>query len=95
MENSQFRSLIRVTQVEGGLIDQAHHNNWARLALTEAVGMEAAVEAVLKMTSRKDTLVVVTADHSHTMTINGYASRGNDILGEKLIKVDIYTIEVC
>jgi len=68
--------------VEGGLIDQAHHQNWARLALAEAVGMEAAVEAVLKMTSREDTLVVVTADHSHAMTINGYPTRGNDILGK-------------
>ncbi|XP_059490133.1 alkaline phosphatase 4-like [Neocloeon triangulifer] len=70
-----------VLMVEGGLIDQAHHLNYARLALMETVGMEATVEAVLAMTSRKDTLVIVTADHSHTMTINGYPARGNDILG--------------
>ncbi|XP_065350987.1 alkaline phosphatase 4-like [Cloeon dipterum] len=67
--------------VEGGLIDQAHHQNYARLALMETVGMEATVQAVLEMTSREDTLVIVTADHSHTMTMNGYPARGNDILG--------------
>jgi len=33
------------------------------------------------MTSADDTLIVVTADHAHTMAIVGYASRGNPILG--------------
>lgn len=33
------------------------------------------------MTNRQETLIVVTADHSHTMTINGYSHRGNNLLG--------------
>ncbi|XP_059488000.1 alkaline phosphatase 4-like isoform X2 [Neocloeon triangulifer] len=67
--------------VEGGRIDHAHHDNFAKLALAEAVKFDEAISAALNVTSRDDTLIVVTADHSHAMTMNGYPERGNDILG--------------
>lgn len=70
-----------VLMVEGGRIDQAHHQNHARLALQEVLEMDAAIQVALDETSRSDTLIIVTADHSHAMTLNGYAARGNDILG--------------
>lgn len=70
-----------VLMVEGGRIDQAHHQNHARLALEEIVELDAAIAAAMSITSRTDTLIIVTADHSHAMTMNGYPERGNDILG--------------
>ncbi|KAK7097557.1 hypothetical protein V1264_004513 [Littorina saxatilis] len=66
--------------VEGARIDHAHHDNLAHLALAETVAMDDAV-AVAKDMTGDDTLIVVTADHSHVMTVGGYPQRGNDILG--------------
>jgi alkaline phosphatase len=69
-----------VLMVEGGKIDQAHHQNHARLALEEMVEFERAIQEAVEMTS-DDTLIIVTADHAHSMIFNGYPARGNDILG--------------
>ncbi|XP_044003952.1 membrane-bound alkaline phosphatase-like [Aphidius gifuensis] len=67
--------------VEGGLIDHAHHSNYATIALDETVEFAKAVKAGYEATSQDDTLIVVTADHSHTMSIAGYPKRGNKIQG--------------
>ncbi|XP_053675176.1 alkaline phosphatase, tissue-nonspecific isozyme-like [Anopheles nili] len=67
--------------VEGGKIDLAHHFTKARKSLDETVQLSEAVQVARQLTSADDTLLVVTADHSHTMTLSGYATRGNDILG--------------
>ncbi|XP_071525091.1 alkaline phosphatase-like [Panulirus ornatus] len=67
--------------IEGGRIDHALHDNLPRRALEETVVLDNTVAAVLKEVDLEDTMVVVTADHSHVMTINGYPDRGNDILG--------------
>lgn len=40
-----------------------------------------AVKKARSLTSEEDTLIVVSSDHAHTMTVAGYPSRGNDILG--------------
>ena len=68
--------------VEGGMIDKAHHKNWAKKAFEETLELEKAVKVALELTNEEETLIVVTADHSHSMTINGYPKRGNDILGK-------------
>eukprot|EP00040_Diaphanoeca_grandis_P003621 m.25425 g.25425 ORF g.25425 m.25425 type:complete len:571 (-) comp14990_c0_seq1:96-1808(-) len=67
--------------VEGGRIDHAHHDgNWHR-ALGETIAMDAAVGYARNNTNEQDTLILVTADHAHTTTFGGYATKGNDILG--------------
>lgn len=67
--------------VEGGRIDHGHHENRAALALRETAELSDAVAAALELVDLRDTLVLVTADHSHSFTLNGYPARGNPILG--------------
>ncbi|MFD2837678.1 alkaline phosphatase [Azotobacter vinelandii] len=71
--------------VEAGRIDHAHHAGNAYRALTDTVALSEAVEVAKRLTNDQDTLIVVTADHSHTFTIAGYPSRGNPILGKTAI----------
>lgn len=61
--------------VEGARIDMAHHDNWARIALDETKEFSKSIEIARNMTSEDDTLIIVTADHSHTLTYNGYSVR--------------------
>ncbi|XP_020799524.1 membrane-bound alkaline phosphatase [Drosophila serrata] len=68
--------------IEGGRIDQAHHINQARMALNETVEFSKAIAAAQELTSEDDTLLVVTADHSHVFTYAGYAYRGEDVFGK-------------
>lgn len=67
--------------VEGGRIDHAHHAGRAGYALEETVEFARAVQYAVEHTDPHDTLIMVTADHSHTLTISGYPQRGNPILG--------------
>jgi len=67
--------------VEGGRIDHAHHSGNAFRALTETQQLAAAVQAAVDSTNPEETLIIVTADHSHVFTIGGYPQRGNPILG--------------
>ncbi|MFC5570600.1 alkaline phosphatase [Lysobacter yangpyeongensis] len=71
-----------VLLVEGGRIDHAHHDGNAYRALDEAIALSDAVRAADEMTSDRDTLILVTADHSHTLSFVGYPARGNPILGK-------------
>ena len=76
-ENDQGYFLL----VEAGRIDHAHHFSNAYRALTDTVALSDAVQWAVENVDLADTLIVVTADHSHTMTISGYPRRGNPILG--------------
>jgi len=58
--------------VEGARIDMAHHETYARRSLEDTAEFAAAVQKAREMTSEEDTLIVVTADHAHVMSINGY-----------------------
>jgi alkaline phosphatase len=68
--------------VEGGRIDHGHHDNNAYRALTDGIAFADAVGVADEMTDMNDTLIIVTADHSHTFNFSGYPTRGNPILGK-------------
>jgi alkaline phosphatase len=66
--------------VEGGRIDHALHETTARKALQDTVAFDQAIKTGIdKMRvidpDLKNTLIVVTADHDHTLVLNGYAAR--------------------
>lgn len=67
--------------VEGGRVDHGLHAGNAARALADAVALDDAVAAAIAVTDPEETLIIVTADHSHTLTIQGYPQRGNPILG--------------
>ena len=67
--------------VEGGRIDHAHHAGNAYRALGDTIAFADAVAVAVERTDPAETLILVTADHSHTLTIAGYPARGNPILG--------------
>ncbi len=68
--------------VESGRIDHGHHAGSAYNALTDTIEFAKAVEATINAVDMRDTLILVTADHSHVFTIAGYPKRGNPILGK-------------
>merc|ERR1719370_468145 len=70
-----------VVFIEAGLVDHGHHGNKARQAVDETLQLDKAVTRALEMVDTEETLIIVTADHSHAMTINGYPDRGKDIFG--------------
>ena len=66
--------------VEGGLIDHALHATLAKRALQETVSYNAALKVAIDRMQAidpglKNTLIVATADHDHTLLINGYSPR--------------------
>jgi alkaline phosphatase len=67
--------------IEAGRIDHAHHDGNAFRALTDTIELSNAVRVALSKVNLNETLIIVTADHSHTFTMAGYPVRGNNILG--------------
>ena len=62
--------------------DHAHHAGSAYHALHDTVAFDKAISRSIALTSEDDTLIIVTADHSHVMSIGHYSDRGNPILGK-------------
>lgn len=70
-----------VLLVESAAIDKWHHQNNAYRALREVDELSKAVQTAMARTDARDTLIIVTADHSHGLVLTAGSSREEPILG--------------
>lgn len=68
--------------VEAARIDHASHAGNAYRTFSETAALSDAVKAAMAKVDMNNTLIIVTADHSHSLTLAGYPKRGNPILGK-------------
>ncbi len=61
--------------VEAGRIDHAHHAGNAWRALTDCEALDEAIGAAIANVNLAETLIVISADHSHVFNIAGYPLR--------------------
>lgn len=67
--------------IEGGRIGQAsQYGNLHRMA-TDGAAFMAAVGRAAALTDPAETLLIVTADHEHSISFNGYCGRGSPVPG--------------
>jgi alkaline phosphatase len=64
--------------VEAGRIDHAHHEGNAHRALSDTQALDDAIGAAAQMVDLRETLIIVSADHSHVFNIAGYPLRPLD-----------------
>jgi alkaline phosphatase len=61
--------------VEAGRIDHAHHAGNAYRALTDTQALDDAIGAAAQIVDLRETLIIVSSDHSHVFNIAGYPMR--------------------
>lgn len=67
--------------IEAGRVDHANHDGNAYRTLSDGKAFADAIAKAMEMTKAEDTLIIVTADHEHAISFNGYCGRGSNILG--------------
>jgi len=68
-------------EIEAGRVDHANHDGNLFRTVTDGVAFAEAVAMADELTDDADTLIVVTADHEHAISFNGYCGRGSPIIG--------------
>ncbi len=68
-------------EVEAGRVDHANHDGNMHRTVTDGAAFAEAIKKAVSMVNLDETLIVVTADHSHAINFNGYCGRGTPITG--------------
>ncbi|MCG6904303.1 MAG: alkaline phosphatase [Rhodobacter sp.] len=68
-------------EIEAGRVDHANHDGNLARTVRDGVAFAEAVAMADAMTDDADTLIIVTADHDHAISFNGYCGRGTPITG--------------
>lgn len=68
-------------EIEAGRVDHANHDGNIHRTVTDGAAFAEAIAKVVSMVDLNETLIVVTADHSHAINFNGYCGRGTPITG--------------
>lgn len=68
-------------EVEAGRVDHANHDTNLHRAVTDGAAFAEAIEKALLMVNLDETLIIVTADHGHGTSFNGYCGLGTPITG--------------
>ncbi|CAL4116224.1 unnamed protein product, partial [Meganyctiphanes norvegica] len=66
--------------VEGNFVDDYFSKNHSIKLRAKSLRKKKSLD-IMQSEIREDTLILVTADHAHSMTVNGYPARHTDILG--------------
>ena len=80
LENKAGKDGGYLLMIEGARIDHGNHAKIPILALTETIEFSKAVKKALSLVDLKDTLVLVTADHSSSIAFTGYPEADMPIL---------------
>jgi len=67
--------------IEAGRVDHANHDGNLHRVLVDGKAFADAIAKAMEMTNPEETLIIVTADHEHAISFNGYCGRGSNILG--------------
>lgn len=68
-------------EIEAGRVDHANHDGNLHRTVTDGAAFAKAIEKAVGMVNLDETLIVVTADHEHAISFNGYCGRGSPITG--------------
>ncbi len=68
-------------EIEAGRVDHANHAGNAKRTMIDGMAFADAVAMADELTDDADTLIIVTADHEHSIAFNGYCGRGTPIEG--------------